>query len=172
MSPSSFTMSELDFAQIIKKVYDRDNEALRTTLTAGDLTISAATDSIRLGDGSLLNTITTVDSKNGIDVNLIGGVVSGTFTPTGLNTAVKASRVLITDVLTAIPLSSLLNRNGCSFRVIGAATVYFGDATVTAATGYPKFTTEEIILDMTDDVVIYAICDAGLTSEVAILEVA
>ncbi len=174
-------MSLLDMGQIVKRVYDPTNDELRvqaniTTNISGaqEVLISQVDDSIRLGDGTNLVTSTTVSSHVGLDVNLIGGVVSGTFQSSGLSTSLKNSVMTITDVASKVPATPLTNRNALSIRVWGSNTVYFGGSTVTAAAGYPRLSLEEIQMDIKDNssVELWAICASGQTSEVRILEVA
>lgn len=68
---------DLDFGNVIKMVYDPPTESLKVlaTITIGSITVDldAANDSVRLGDGVLLNTLTNVGGKNALDVNIAGG---------------------------------------------------------------------------------------------------
>jgi hypothetical protein len=68
---------DLDFGNVIKQVYDPVTESLKVlaTISIGSITVDldASTDSVRLGDGTLLNTLTNVGGKNAIDVNIAGG---------------------------------------------------------------------------------------------------
>ena len=70
---------DLDFGNVIKMVYDPPTESLKVlaTITIGSITVDldAANDSVRLGDGVLLNTLTNVGGKNAIDVNIAGGTL-------------------------------------------------------------------------------------------------
>lgn len=170
--------SNLDANQVIQHVYDESTQTLRTQATATIITppqlqvlIDASEDSVRLGDGSKLNTLTTVSGKNGVDVNVLNTLTSS---PSGLSTGLKTSRVIITDVAQKVPATALANRNAISIRVLGINTVYFGNSTLTTSNGYPKFQYEEITADIKDNasVDIYAVCEAGRTCEIAILEIA
>ena len=71
---------DLDFGNVIKMVYDPPTESLKVlaTISIGSVSVDldAATDSIRLGDGTLLNTLTNVGGKNALDVNIAGGNLS------------------------------------------------------------------------------------------------
>ena len=173
------TPSQLDPGQIIKRVFEDADDALRVDATVTstitgpiEVIIDAATgDNIQLSDGVNLNTMTTVAGKKGIDVNVIDAV---TATPTGLSTAIKASVMTVTDVASKVPATDLALRNGMSVRVWGAQTVYFGSSTVTAVAGYPKRQYEEISLDIQGNasVDLWAICASGQSSEIRILEVA
>jgi len=68
---------DLDFGNVIKMVYDPPTESLKVlaTISIGSVSVDldAATDSVRLGDGVLLNTLTNVGGKNALDVNIAGG---------------------------------------------------------------------------------------------------
>jgi len=122
-----------------------------------------------------IQTGTVIGDKVAADVNLLGGIVSGTFEPTGLKTALKASIHLVTDVPSKITPVPLANRNAVSIRVWGSETVYFGhNALISSATAYPKTTLEELALDIKDTnaVEVYAVCEPGKTSELRILEIA
>lgn len=121
-----------------------------------------------------VQTGTVIGDKVAADVNLIGGVVSGTFEPSGLRTALRSSVHIVTDVPTLITPSPLADRNAVSIRVWGAETVYFGHTPfITSSTAYPKTTLEELALDIKDTVAVevYAVCEAGKTSELRILEI-
>lgn len=143
-----------------------------------EVVISHLDDSIRLGDGSNLVTATPVGSDIGLDVNVIGGVVSGDFTSSGLSKSLKPQMVLVTDVPTKVPSTPLVDRNSMTIRVWNPSDptiiVYFGGSTVTTASGYPKLNSEEMIVDIKDNasVELYAICETGKTAELRVFEVA
>lgn len=175
------TPSLLDQQQILQRSFDKDNDSLRTTanVTAtitGDVVvdIDAATgDNIALAnaDGSKKVDVQTVGSVNALSVNVENAI---TTTPSGLSTDIKPQRITVTDVATKIPGTALVGRNAISVRVWGANIVFFGDNTVTAANGYPKFQYEEIYMDIqaNPSVELYGICEAGKSCEVAVLELA
>lgn len=174
----------LDENQIIQRVFDEAGDKLRVdaqvTVNAGtaEVIISQVDDSIRLGDGVNLITASIVGAKSGLDVNLIGGVVSGSFSSSGLSTGMKTTSMTITDTPTKVPLTPLAARNGISVRVWNlldtTVIVYFGGSTMTAANGYPKSHGEEMQMDVKDNaaVELYAVCDTGKSAIVKILEVA
>lgn len=96
------------------------------------------------------------------------------FSPKGLSGGLKVSVLTITDVPAAITPAALTNRNSISVRIWGANTVYFGtNSSVTSASGYPKLTKEEMAIDMQDGgtMNLWAVCAAGQTSEIRILEI-
>lgn len=170
----------LDSAQVIQHVYDEPNNRLRvetdaTVNMSGELevAIDQVDDSIRIGDGVNLVTASVIASKIGLDVNVIGGV-SGSFTSSGLSTGLRVQSIVVTDVATKLPSTSLTNRNALSMRVWGANTVYVGLSSVTASSGYPKRQFEEMVLDIKDNsnVDMYGICATGQSCEVRILELA
>jgi hypothetical protein len=122
-----------------------------------------------------VQTGTVIGNKVAADVNLLGGTVTGTFEPTGLSTNVKTSVMIVTDVPALVTPSPLADRNAMSIRVWGDQTVYFGeDITVSSTNGYPKTTLEELALDIKENpaMEIWAVCEAGKTSELRVLELA
>lgn len=68
---------DLDFGNVIKMVYDPPTESLKVlaTITIGSIAVDldASNDSVRLGDGVVLSTFTTIGPKNALDVNIAGG---------------------------------------------------------------------------------------------------
>jgi hypothetical protein len=122
-----------------------------------------------------VQTGTVIGNKVAADVNLLGGTVTGTFEPTGLSTNVKTSVMIVTDVPALVTPFPLADRNAMSIRVWGGQTVYFGeDITVSSTNGYPKTTLEELALDIKENpaMEIWAVCEAGKTSELRVLELA
>jgi hypothetical protein len=53
----------------------------------------------------------------------------------------------------------------------GSAVIYIGDAAVGTATGYPLTTDIEVVLDITDDIQLFAVADAA-DRDLRILELA
>lgn len=168
----------LDAAQIIQLSYDEPNRRLRTdaSLSIDSAVISVdiqdTTDSIKIGDGT--GPYLDINPDGSINAIITGGIVSGTFTSSGLSTGLRVQSIIVTDVPTKLPTTSLTNRNALSMRVWGANTVYFGLSSVTSSTGYPKRQYEEMVLDIKDNsnVDMYGVCATGLTCEVRILELA
>lgn len=71
----------LDANQVLRSVYDVDDNCLRVCVVEGttgggsfEVVISHTDDSIRLGDGTQLTTTTLVGSKVGLDVNVLNEV--------------------------------------------------------------------------------------------------
>lgn len=92
----------------------------------------------------------------------------------GLSTALKSSAQTATDVRSQVTPTPLTGRNTLIVRNNGTVNVYFGDATVTAANGYPKGPGEELVIDLQDNVAVqlWAICETGRSANLRILEVA
>src|SRR5574343_2080928 len=167
--------SKQDPGGVLKDAFDDDTKRLRVDIGSGTLQIDSTTDSIALGDvdGNKVTT-TAIGADVALDVNLVGGIVSGTFTPTGLNNGIKTSKLVITDVPTKVTPSPLINRNGLSVRVWGNSVVYFGENNlISSTTAYPKRPFEEIILDIQEDstVELWAVCASGESSEIRIIEI-
>jgi hypothetical protein len=170
-----------DPGQVLKDAFDPLTQRLRVDaqLSASSVTIDVAidhaNDSIRIGDGTNLATITQVGADYGLDVNIISGSVTGSFTQSGLSIGIKCQAITVTDSATKIPLASLAGRNSISIRVMGASKVYFDDLTVLSSKSYPKFQYEELIVDVKNTnaaTEIWGICDTGLSSEIRIMELA
>lgn len=105
--------------------------------------------------------------------------VSGTFTPSGLSTAVKNTTMNVGDTATALPATALSNRNGMIVTNLSAVdTLYIGDATVTAdrsigtTAGHEIPAGEGFQIDVTDSVTLYGRAEAGKTVLIKIMEVA
>lgn len=172
--------SKLDFEQVLPAAFDDASGSLRTTATlvaSGEtqVIITQEDDSIRIGDGVNLITATIVGPDVGLDVNVIGGTLTGEFQFSGLSTGLDTQAVFVSDVAVKVPAVPLVNRNGLSVRVLTQnITVYFGNSGVTPVNGYPKFYREEIILDIKDNTAVdlWAVCDTGVTGQLRIIELA
>lgn len=139
-----------------------------------EIIISHLDDSIALGNGTDLFTSSSTGGKVALDVAVVDGIVSGSFTTAGLQNGIKTTALTVTDVPTKIPSTAFFDRNTMSVRVWGANTVYFGEMGVTSTSGYPKKYLEEISMDIKDNVAVdlYAVCATGQSSEVRIIEIA
>lgn len=115
-----------------------------------------------------------VTQATGTSLHTVVDSGSITANPVGLKTGLATSQLTVTDVAQKVPTSDLTNRNVLSIRILGSNTVYFGNSTVTTPTGYPKYQYEEIVMDVQDKpaVDIWAICPAGQTCVIAIMEIA
>lgn len=178
MVATLFDVTKLDAAQVLTHAYDESTQSLRTTATidvsAGQVEVSIThlEDSVRLGDGIGFFTSTVAGAQRALDVSVVGSL---TATLSGLSGGINNGSVTATDIAAKIPLSAFAGRDAIGVRVWGINTVYFGKSSVTATGsvgGYPKLQYEEMVLDITDALDLYFICDAGLTSEVRFIELA
>ena len=124
------------------------------------------------------------DDLKKLKVDELGHLVtnaSGEFSSSGLKKAIRTCKITITDEATKIPVTPLTDRNTISVRVMGTAWVYFGKATVSVEgdvdgedAGYPKMQFEEMSVDIKDNpaVEMYAICEAGKSCVVRVIELA
>lgn len=179
--------SLLDPGQIIKDAYDEANQRIRTdaVVTATivgpqEVIISQVDDSIRIGDGSTLFTGTTVGPDTGLDVNVIGGTITGELTVSGLRTAGRTTTMDIPDSAIPIPAAPLTSRNSLSLTNLSPTeTIYIGFSTSVTAdnvlgttSGWEVGPNEGFNLDVTDSIIIYAIAETGKTVRVKVLELA
>jgi len=183
------TPSLLDHQQILQRVFDKDNDALRTdtditigTIT-GDVTvdIDATTgDNIALAnaDGSKKVTVTTVGPDNGLDVNIIGGAVDATVSGTvdtnllGLPNF-QTSQYSIGTSAVQITLTPLTNRSSISIKAVTTTNnmIYIGNSSsVTTSTGYPLFNGDSLQFDLTGASQIWLIASAS-SQTACILEI-
>lgn len=76
----AFETSQLSSQNVLRDVHDTATQSLRTTATAVippgqfEVSIDHTDDSIRLGDGTILFTGTTVGAKTGLDVNILNPI--------------------------------------------------------------------------------------------------
>lgn len=104
---------KLDQQQVIKSVYDTDDNSLRVSVVSGSggggslaVEIDASEDSIAIGDGTKLATITTVGPKNALDVNVvqITGDIATETTLSDLNSKViKSDTDNVTIINSVLP---------------------------------------------------------------------
>lgn len=179
--PTNPGLGNLDQTQIMQRVFNENTDRLRTDAEVtgsftGDINceidaVDGDNIAIANADGSLKATLSIVDGKNAIDVNVANQIQSE---PTGLSKAIRTTVLIIDQTPQRVPTASLLDRNTMSIRVMGTNTVYFGGSTVNVSVGYPKFQFEEIIADIKDNpsVDIWAVCETGKTCEIRILEIA
>jgi len=161
--------SNLDFNQIFQRAFDEPNDRIRVdaevTATIGttEVIISHLNDSIRLGDGTDFLTSTTVGSDVGLDVNLIGGTVSGTFTSSGLQTAGKVTEVTLDSVTwTALPPTPLVNRNAIRIQNVGGVQLKLNYSSgIVGYVGMVLSDGNEVFYDITDTIIIYAKASSG-----------
>lgn len=175
--PTPPGMSPKDGNQVLRAVMDDTNNRLRVDAVISpdghDLEIHYADDSIAIGDPTT-DTIMTVnpDGSLNVDATLVGGSVG--VSPEGLKTGLATSQVTVTSAPVKIPVSDLASRQTISVRVIGSNPVYFGNSAVSTSNGYPKFQYEEISMDIQNNVAVdlWAVCAAGQTCVIAVMEIA
>lgn len=106
----------------------------------------------------------------------IVGAVSGSFTFSGLSTAIKISNITVTDTPTALPITALTNRNTLILENRDAILpIYIGDASVSNSginEGWEVLATSQFATDITDAINLYAIAPAGQSITVKIMELA
>lgn len=105
--------------------------------------------------------------------------ISGTLSFSGLSESIRITTMTVGDTATALPITSLANRNSISItNKSNADTIYLGSASVTADTvvgvtsGWEIPPLESFNVDITDDVIIYAIAETGKSITVKVLEMA
>lgn len=112
-----------------------DDNGGSITVDAVDLDIRDLThvsDSIRLGDGTTLTTVTTVGSDNGLDVYVLND-------PATANTAIATNANPLSAANTAedVVASPLANRKTLFIYNNGNKKIYIGESGVSAADGFP-----------------------------------
>jgi len=180
-------LSHLDPGQIPNRVFDPLNDRIRvdaevTAVIPGpvEVAISHTDDSIRIGDGTNLVTATVIGPDVGLDVNIIAGSITGTFTPSGLTVAGSVKTLDISSTAIAIPATALSMRNSLSLTNLSLVDIlYVGfTASVTADralgsnAGWEVGPNEGFNLDIKDNIVIYGITEVGKTVRVKIMELA
>ena len=104
----------------------------------------------------------------------IAEAIEGSFTPSGLNVALKITNSTVTTTAAKIPLTPLSGRNSMAIENRGTNSIYIGNSDVTASgstQGWEIPVNGGFNLDITDNIEIYAICASG-TVDVKILELA
>lgn len=117
---------DLDFGNVIKQVYDPPTESLKVlaTISIGSITVDldAATDSVRLGDGILLNTLTNIGGKNAIDVNIAGGSLALDISHTDDSIRLGDGTTLFTGTTVGLKTGLDINLINSSIAVTGPLT--------------------------------------------------
>ena len=114
------------------------------------------------------------DSSGDVAVNtVIGG---GELRLVGMNTAILITNASVSDTATALPSSPLTNRNSLIvYNKDPVEKIYLGPSNVAASGSLEGWIVDPesyFSVDITDDVVLYAIADAGKTVAVKIMEMA
>lgn len=162
---------QLDPGQIIKRVYDEDNDRIRVdaNVTAPDgssILIDATTDSIKIGNsatGPFLN------------VNPDGSInVEGEVTPSGLHVAGRVTTMAVSTSAVALPATALTNRNAISVTNLSTSqTLFIGfsssvtaDRAIGTNAGWEIGPNEGFNLDIKDNIVIYGISTGSITVKI------
>ncbi len=83
----------------------------------------------------------------------------------------KTTKVSVSATATALPTAPMENRKAIVIRnYSNTNTIFIGSLAVTTD-GYPVLPYESLPLTMSDGATIYAICEAGKTADVRVLEV-
>lgn len=117
--------------------------------------------------------------KFGLDVNVLGGTVTGELSVSGLKTAGKNTCMNVGDTAQKIPATPLTGRNTMTITNLSADTLYIGfDASVTAdrsignTAGSEVGQNEGINFDITDEVELWGITESGKTVLIKVMELA
>lgn len=175
--------SQLDSVQIFQRAFQESDDSLRVdaNITANisgaqEVIISQEDDSVAIGDGTTLFTGTTVTSKHGIDVNIIGGntVVTGDVTTSvnGLSNFQTSQYIVGTSVVQLTP-SPLSGRSSLSIRITATSgdAVFIGNNNnTTIFNGYPLYNGDTLQMDIDDSHEIWAITSSS-NQTVYILEI-
>ena len=122
-----------------------------------------------------------LDGENKTAVNTVvsSGTISGSFSPSGLNVALKVTTLTVGDTATALPATALTSRNSISIQNKSTTQiVYIGDVNVTADTvvgttsGYELLPGSFFNVDVTPNITIYGRCESGQSALLKILELA
>jgi hypothetical protein len=160
--------SSQDAHGVLRDSFDDNSKSLRVDVGNASIQIDSISDSIALGDVAG-NKVTTsvIGPSRGLDVNILSGGVS----VQGLSTDFKISVITVTDTPIKVTTIPLTGRNSLCIRNWGQNTVFFGhENTVTTASGYPKYSKEEMSLDI-KELDLWAVCAAGQSTELRILEI-
>lgn len=133
------------------------------------------------GPGQGHNVTVTEESgnKKALDVSVKSGSVTGTFSVTGLNIGGRNTCMDITGPAAPIPPVPLAQRNAISVTNFGSDILYVGFSTAVTADLVPGITSgfqcgpnQGFNMDITPNVVLYAIAPAGKTIRLLITELA
>jgi hypothetical protein len=120
------------------------------------------------------NVVVNEQQKFGLDEDgyvYVRTNAKGEFTIKGLNKEAKADTITVTDTQVEVT-ANLSERNTISIRIIGSETVEFGGDGLVFGSSYPKYTGEEMMVDIQPGAKLYAICNTGKSSEIRVLEFA
>lgn len=131
-------------------------------------------------DARVVTSTDVTGNKVALDVQVAGGSVSGTLTPSGLKTDFRITTEDVTSVAASLPSGgNLTARNALAVTNLSTTdTIYIGKPSVTAdrvngvTSGWEVGPGETFQLDITDAITLYAITETGATVKVKIFEVA
>jgi hypothetical protein len=111
---------------------------------------------------------------------ITSGSVTGTFTASGLTIAGRITTVDIGDTATALPAVALSQRNALAIHntsetdavYIGYSSAVTADNVLGTTSGWYVGPNENFNIDITESIILYAICETGKTCRVKINEVA
>lgn len=143
----------LSHSQVLQQAFNEEQDRLR---------IEGA---ITTDDGTPVGTSENEAGQVGLNVSVINQ---------SLDLGIKTFRLTVTDTAAPIiaTIQKLANAKVIGIRIMGEETVYIGDSSVTSSTGYPKYSYEEMVVDIKNNVDIYAICETGKTCNIAIIQLA
>lgn len=120
-----------------------------------------------------VTTTETAGDKCSLDVAIKEGSVTGTFTPSGLQTGGLVSQVALNSTTwTALPASAFTGRNGMGIQNDNAVQVKVNfSAGVVGFIGWTVQPNGEFFIDVSDSITVYAKSASG-TPTVTIMEVA
>jgi len=102
----------------------------------------------------------------------------GEIRPAGLTKDFKVTTMTVNDIVTAIPLTPLVDRNAISIHNKGTETVFIGKIDVTPdsvngfTSGWELDGGSYLNFDITESIVLYGICQVGKSVQLKILELA
>ncbi len=137
--------TQLSHNQVLQQSFDESQDRLRV-----EASLSSGGD-VGTTDGGLDVYV--------VNQSLSGGVKSSRYTATAV------AQKLVADV------DKLTDAKVIGFRILGDEPVYIGNSSVTALSGYPKYSNEEMVLDV-KGFDIYIICDTGKTCSYATIQLA
>ena len=146
-------------------------QSVALAVSATDLDIrdlSHTQDSIRLGNGTVLNTITTLGSKEAIDVNIAGADVSSDTA----NTALANTATTVGATATDLVGTDLANRKFVWVYNNSNRRMFIGNGSVTAANGFPLGVKSYLPMEAGASIDLHAIHASvtGLSGDARILE--
>ncbi len=153
----SIAPSQLDASQVLPGAYDDASSSLRTTLAAGTtIVISAADDSIKIGNGT--GNFAGVTATGGLTTSELSGV------------QFQTSQYIIGTSAVQVTVTPLTGRKSISLKSAGV--IYVGNSSgVTTSTGFLLNSGEAVSMDLDGSHVIYAI-SSGSGQKLYALELA